>query len=241
MTDTGRGAWSLAGKDNGEVYYRFVKGQPLDGSTPEKGIAYECVHHGVNAIQERLFELGYADKLNKPFNIENVGRFSKQTKRMVILYQKENFPATLWSGLVGSTTAKNLFGQYIKEINPAHAHLLFGIAMAESGFDPGAQGYFTPWDIGLFQINTLVHTDFDIAKACDYRESTAWVSTRFERAWDKYKGKGEELRLNCSIAQHNAPTWADDWFVAGSPPNEKIADYVQKIKGFADEYSALYW
>lgn len=239
MAETGRSAWTTVGKDNGEIYYKFTKNKPLDGSTPEKGDAYLCVHGGVRAIQERLLQLGYGDSLKKPFNEEKFGVYNRQTKRMVLAFQKDIFPATYHSGLVGATTAKNLFGPYISTVNKKHAQYIFGIGYAESGFDPGAQGYTTPGDIGLYQINTLVHTDFDINTATDYVETTDWVARRFANAWKKYAGKGEQLRINCSIAQHNAPAWAASWYSTGEPPNEKIEDYVERVRTFAATYSRL--
>lgn len=233
MTETGRGAWTPIGKDNGEAYYKFTKNKPLDGSTPEKGLSYEAVHLGVKAIQNRLLDLGYNTRRE---NFEADGVFGVKTKRQVKHYQRDNGIST--SGIVGFTTASSLFKGAIAEHGEAFKFdkkYIFGLMLQESGTDPGAVGWFTPGDRGLYQYNTLVH-DVSFEQAHDYQWATDAVLARFNNAWKKYKGKGSDLRVNCSIAQHNAPAWADQWFSDGVPPNETILQYVGKVTAFSNQY-----
>lgn len=231
MADTGRGAWTTIGKDNGSIYYQYIKGEPRDGATPEKGLSYEAVHFGVKAIQSRLVDLGYDRFVRNGFDID--GKFGPKTKRMVKKYQENN--GIYVSGAVGQTTGSHLFGTYIAEAAEPfrwdHSYI-YGIMKAESAADPGAVGWFTPADRGLYQFNTLVHA-MSFEQAHDYIYATDEVLSRFNNAWERYQGKGEELRINCSIAQHNAPAWADEWFETGKAPNETIKKYVGTIRSFA--------
>lgn len=233
MVDTthGRGAWTTYGKDNRSIYYEYIKGEPWDGSTPEKGPSYEAVHLGVKSIQTRLVDLGYDVDFKVPFVID--GTYGPRTKRMVKKFQRDH--SLTVSGLVGATTASYMFGTYIEEAAVPFrwdSTYIYGIMRQESAGDPGAVGWLTPGDRGLFQFNTLVH-DITYDQAHDFKEATDRVLARFNNAWAKYKGKGEELRINCSIAQHNAPAWADQWFNNGFPPNETIEKYVSTVRGFA--------
>lgn len=231
MAEThGRGAWTAFGKDNGSIYYEYIARQPFDGSTPEKGPDYEAVYLGVKAIEDRLVSLGYDDVWDD-FIVDGIYRL--RTKRMVRRYQRDHgLPV---SGLVGATTGSHLFGTYIAEAGLPFrfdSAYVYGIMRQESAGDPGAVGWLTPGDRGLFQFNTLVH-DITFEQAHDYVWATDQVLARFNDAWKRYKGKGEELRIDCSIAQHNAPAWADEWFKTGVAPNETIQKYVGVVRAFA--------
>jgi len=235
MAETGRSAWTARGKDNGEVYYKYTRNKPLDGSTPEKGLDYEAVHLGVKAIQQRLVDLGYDNSLiNNDFVVDGI--YGRKTRKMVKMYQAEK--GIYAGGVVGSTTGTALWHDAIGEVGQAFKFdpaYIYGIMRQESGGDPGAVGYFTPGDRGLYQFNTLVH-DITFEQAHDYMYATERVFSRFNNAWHKYRGKGNELRVNCSIAQHNAPAWADQWFATGNPPNSTIEGYVGKVLGFSLTY-----
>ena len=235
MAETGRGAWTSIGKDNGEAYYKYTKNKPLDGSTPEKSLSHQAVHLGVKSIQNRLLDLGY-DSALKHDNFVVDGVYGRKTRRMVRSFQKAN--GIYVGGVVGPTTGSALWKSAIGDqgqtfnFDPAY---IYGIMLQESGGDPGAVGWFTPGDRGLYQYNTLVH-DITYEQAHDYMWATEAVFSRFNNAWKKYRGKGSDLRVKCSIAQHNAPAWANEWFMYGEAPNEKILDYVGRVLGNAAKY-----
>jgi hypothetical protein len=235
MVDTGRGAWTTIGKDNGEAYYKYTKNKPLDGSTPEKSLSHQAVHLGVKAIQQRLVDLGYDERLKKnDFVVDGV--YGRKTRRLVRMYQKDM--GIYSGGVVGATTGASLWHGAIEDqgqtfnFDPAY---IYGIMLQESGGDPGAVGWFTPGDRGLYQFNTLVH-DVSYEQAHDYMYATERVFSRFNNAWRKYRGKGADLRVFCSIAQHNSPYSADQWFQTGKPPTDKIIDYVGRVLTGAAKY-----
>jgi hypothetical protein len=234
MAETGRGAWTRIGKDNGEVYYKYTKNKPLDGSTPNVSLSHQAVNLGVKAIQTRLVDLGYDKDLKNELVIDGV--YGRKTRRLVKRFQADN--GIYVGGVVGPTTGTALWRGAIAEVGQTFnfdPKYIYGIMQQESGADPGAVGYLTPGDRGLYQFNTLVH-DITYEEAHDYMNATERVFARFNNAWHKYKGKGNELRVNCSIAQHNAPAWANEWFVFGVPPNKTIELYVSKVRSAAETY-----
>jgi hypothetical protein len=231
MAEThGRGAWTAFGKDNGSIYYEYIARKPFDGSTPEKGSDYEAVHLGVKAIEDRLVSLGYDDGWD---DFVADGVFKVRTKRMVRRYQRDHgFPV---SGIVGATTGSHLFGTYIAEAGLPFrfdSAYVYGIMRQESAGDPGAVGWMTPGDRGLFQFNTLVQ-EITYEEAHGYVEATDRMLSRFNNAWQKYKGKGEELRIDCAILQHKDPSSADKWFATGVSPGPISSDYVSKVRAFS--------
>lgn len=228
MTE-GRGAFSRIGKDNGENFYKFVKGSPWDGSSPEKGFNYEAVTLGVKSIEARLFDLGYDLVID--------GTYGPLVRAAVKDFQFNNDITV--SGEVGYTTGPELWKPVITEVGQTAKFspmYIFGLMKQESGGDPGAVGALHPPDRGLWQFNMDSHPDVTPALAHDFRWATTAVYARFGAAWKKYSGKGYDLRLDCSIAQHNAPSWADQWFDIGTAPNDQIQTYVDKVKAFSLGY-----
>lgn len=228
MIELGRGAFTTVGKDNGLSSYGYRRGKPVDGRSPEKGFNYEAVNLGVLSIEQRLADLGYDLLVD--------GKFGAKVKRAVKDFQRRNSLPV--SGDVGYTTGPVLFKGHIESVGQSHkfaAEYVYGCMRAESGGDPGAVGYHTPGDRGLYQYNTLIH-DITYQEAHDFDWSTEAVFTRYDKAWKRYAGKGPDLRLDCSIAQHNAPGWADQWYQSGEAPNDTIKKYVGKIRAFALEF-----
>ena len=228
LFENGRGAFTSVGKDNGEDYYSFVKGSPLDGSSPEKGFNYEAVNLGVKSIEDRLVALGYSVKVD--------GIYGPKVKAAVRSFQKSNGLSV--DGRVGRITGPLLFREVIASVATSYSFdpaLVYGIMKMESGGDPGAVGWLTPGDRGLFQFNTLVH-DITYQQAHDYDWATETMFFRFNRAWSDYKGKGPDLRINCSILQHKSPVAADQWFETGVSPGPVSEDYVSKVRAFARTY-----
>jgi hypothetical protein len=224
----GRGAFTSVGKDNGKSWYAFVKGSPLDGSSPEKSFNHEAVTLGVMSIEQRLNDLGY--------DLVVDGTYGPKVKKAIKDFQKKNGVSV--TGEIGYTTGPLLWHDHIASVGVSYkfpTELIWGIMKQESGGDPGAVGYDTPGDRGLFQFNTLVHA-VTYEQAHDFEWATETMFTRFSRAWKDYAGKGEELRINCSIMQHKSPVAADYWFATGEPSGPISVDYVSKVKGFAKTF-----
>jgi Putative peptidoglycan binding domain len=221
----GRGAWTSVGKDSGRSYYEFHKGEPMDGSSPEKSFNHEAVTLGVKSIEQRLNDLGY--------DLVVDGTYGPRVKKAVADFQGKNGISKV--GNVGWITGPALWHDHIESVGLAFkfpTSYVWGIMRQESGGDPGAVGYDTPGDRGLFQFNTLVH-DITPAQAHDFQYATDTMFARFGNAWRKYQGKGPELREACSILQHKSPASADQWFETGESPGPVSSDYVSKVKAFS--------
>lgn len=229
MAEKGRGAFTSVGKDNGKSWYAFVRNEPLDGSSPEKGFNYEAVHLGVKSIEKRLNDLGLADLVVD-------GTYGRKVKRGIKKFQAAN--GIYVSGEIGYSTGPMLWHDHIKSVGESYtypAEYIWGTMKQESGGDPGAVGYDTPGDRGLFQFNTLVH-EVTYEEAHDFEWATEAAFTRFQRAWKRYAGKGPELRLNCTILQHKSPAAADSWFNTETSPGPISENYVSKVKAFAKTF-----
>lgn len=224
----GRGAFTKVGKDNLQSFYTYRAKLPRDGATPEKGFNYEAVHLGVKSIEQRLVQLGYDVLID--------GILGPKVERAIKKFQTKNGISS--SGQLGYNTGPALFRGYIEEVgqsfnfNPAY---IYGFMKAESGGDPGAVGYSTPGDRGLFQFNTTLGS-VTVEEAHDFEWATEEVFSRFNNALNKYKGKGAELKISCAILQHKSPAAADYWFENEQPLGEVSIDYVSRVKAFALTY-----
>ena len=245
MTDvTGRGAWTSRGFPNGfaRMYRRHVTGEPTGGN-PSKDQDFFAVNRGVLAIQNLLNYNGYVlDYSTGP------GIFGPRTDKVVRSYQVKYVPPA--DGIVGPNTMRALLRKLIRENQAAFKipdNLLAGIITQESGFDPGAVGYVSPSDLGLVQINTSV-VSITPDQAFDPFFALPWAAKRLAVKYGEYVSKmqaktghsitAEETRLvwDCTIASHNSPVAANQWFNAGQPPSERIANYVQNIRKFGLVY-----
>ncbi len=229
--ETGRGAFTRIGKDNGSRYYEYIVGKPLDGRSPTKDVNYQAVNLGVKAIQDRINAYGYVPSLVAD------GIFGAKTKAGVIWVQKKLGIGA--DGIVGPATCRALFHDlvnFFSAINSVPPSHIYGMTYLESVFDPGAVGYTTPSDRGLCQINLVAHSYVTVEQAFDPHFALNYTADRLEGARIQFSGKGPELQKDCSIAQHNSPLWAKQWYAAGVAPNEKIQKYVDLVLGAAATY-----
>lgn len=230
---TGRGAWTHIGGTT--PYYEYTTpmvGLLATGQDPNS-FDYRAVNYGVKAIQARLNGLGYPE----PLVVD--GEFGPKTKRAVQWFQGKHALDT--NGRVGFVVAKLLFRGvfvHVEQANGIPGHYLGGIGWNESAFDPGAVGYYTPWDKGLVQWNCdpATNPSYTVAQAFDPTWAIEAAGERFAHAWQKYTGKGSLLQVSCSIAQHNSPLWADEWFSTGVAPNDQIKQYVDNVRGYAAQF-----
>jgi hypothetical protein len=228
---TGRGAWSTVGKLNGSRYYEYIAGKPLDGSSASRDVNFQAVNLGVKAIQERINSFGYSPGLIAD------GVLGKGTREGIIWVQKRL--GLYADGRAGTVTMQALWRDYLVWFGGVYsvpaAHM-YGFMMLESVGDPGAVGYVTPSDRGLNQINLVAHPNITVEQAFDPVFSINYTAQRLSQARSKYSGKTIDLKTKCSIAQHNAPVYADQWYQTGSPPNTKIATYVDKVLEYATKF-----
>lgn len=228
---TGRGAWSTVAKGNRSRYYEYIAGTPLDGANPTKDVNFQAVNLGVKAIQNRINAFDYSPALVADGYLGSKSRAGIiwVQQRLGLVADGQAGPATcraLWRDLVG----------WFSAMRSAPASHVWGIMLVESMGDPGAVGYNTPSDRGLVQVNLVAHSNITPEQAFDPAFAIDYAAKRVGDARSKYGGKGADLQTKCSIAQHNAPAWAKQWYDTGQPPNEKIAAYVEKVLTSAKSY-----
>ncbi len=233
--EKGRGAFTVVGKDNASRYYCYLAGKPLDGGRKDVNVNYQAVNLGVKALQVRVNALVTT---GEPL-VEDGIFGSKTTAKLKIAQTGLGIYS---DGIAGPTTCKAMWRDLliwwgaVYQVPPAH---LYGFMMLESVADPGAVGYLTPSDRGLFQINLVAHPLVSEAQAFDPSFSTAYTAKRLSDARAQFAGKGAILQTVASIAQHNSPLAAKQWYTTGSPPNDAIKKYVDLVLGHANQFGPL--
>lgn len=228
----GRSAWTARGKDNYSNLYRYNPNYPMDGAYPTKDMNYQAVHLAVKAIQARLKDMGFAPGLTV------TGTYDTATTTAVKAAQ--TYYGLSVTGAFNSELSMLIWRQLLETqaarygVKPKY---LWGIMFNESTADPGAVGYGNPPDSGLVQINTAAHEEVTPAMAYDPNYAFNYLASRLKRNFVvKYPGKGAALQEACSIAEWNAPAWADQWYSTGVAPNTTISTYVSRVLGYATEY-----
>lgn len=226
----GRGAWTTVGKDNGRRYYCWVEGSPLDGSNRERDVNYQAVNRGVKAVQARVNVLTGAGLVED-------GLFGRKSDAAVRAAQRQLGVAD--DGIVGPGTAHALWRPVVMWIAGAKGldfRHVGGIMVHESVEDPGAVGVGTPMDRGLMQINLFYNPAVTVDQAFDLVYAVTFTVDRMRLMWDRYSAKGTALRISCHIADHNNPAKAAAWYKNGTPPDEQIKLYVERVLTRAATY-----
>ena len=217
----GRGAWTKIGKGNTSRYYTIYDGIRVED------VNSQAVNLGVKAIQNWVNALGYAPKL------ELSGIFGPKTQAGVKWAQVQyGFTGASVDGVVGPATSKKFWSipaYWFAAVHKVPVQDLWGFVSLESAFDAGAVGYTTPSDRGLFQINLVAHPTITVDQAFDVGFAANYTAERLAKARAQFAGKGEDLQRKCSIAQHNSPLQAKQWYTTGTAPSEQIALYVARV------------
>jgi len=228
----GRSAWTIKGKGVPIPHYTRLKRTPMDGQIPdytggmdpEAVLWYVCVNYGVKAIQ-------------KAVGIEELdGVFRWSTKKAVKQYQMDK--GLYADGEVGRQTMRAILTPIIKrecEAKNIDPKWIYGLALQESILDPGAQGATTPNDLGIWQFNTSTGSPTP-EQAFDIDWAAAAVTDRWKAAWSRYAGKGEQIRLDCTIMQHRSPYSADYYYEHGELNTPESMEYVDKVKMMASDW-----
>jgi len=226
----GRGAWTTYGKANGSLYYAFLPPAPLDGSNPNGAMPdlwVNAVGYGIVGIKRLLNEQGN--------DLPLTPKWDRKAHDAAVAFQiRAEIPQ---DGYVGPVTMEWLLRPTMLSIaveHKVHPRWLYGVCHAESGFDPGAQGWDNPPDSGLAQFNVANGT-VTMEEAYRPRRALALLAKRWLTALDKYVSDDRKLTLDCAIAQHRSPAAADAWFATGHGSGS-IVEYVATVRSFAQEW-----
>lgn len=232
----GRGAWTGRGKASDSPYYCLLPtqkhrdGEVLPGTWTVVELEwFHCVSFGVTAIQSQLILRGFLQP------DQATGYYGKRTRDAVKKYQEAH--GIDITGKVGSLTFGDMVRPQMDDAGEAHTidpKWIYGVCRKESNLDPGAQGWDTPDDRGLWQFNTTIGVSvpdaFDVAYALER------FCNRWNAGWKKYKGKGPDLRLDCTILQHRSPLAADFLFTTETSFGPESDYYIQKTKELAESW-----
>ncbi len=140
-------------------------------------------------------------------------------------------------GLAGRKTALATYTPFAVEMEKAWTipdHLVCGQILAESAFDPGAQGSYDSRDRGLAQINSRYHPD--VSDEVAYGRSRFCINYVAESLAKAYA----DLRnWDAAVAYHNNPSKAVMWANTNSPPDEQIEEYVVRVRKAAASFPNL--
>lgn len=224
---TGRGAWTSIGMPPGAGgFYKLFS--PLIGSEPTKNADFQAVNFGVKVIQMRLNGIMWANGLFRPSvgtpMLVVDGVFGTRTDQWVRWAQR--VLGLISDGKAGPKTLLAMLWPVVKIDAGPIAKTIGGICQNESGWDPGAVGYFSPEDHGLMQINALANPTVKLSQAFNHRFAFQYATKRINAALATYNN------LDIAIASYNSPAWAQQWFRNGYPPNAGILAYVERIKAW---------
>jgi len=242
--EAGRGAWLHWGhipKDaNGRTVtnYLFKSLASLDGSkmdTPE----HMAVHWAIAGTQRCINAMGYRHPVLGPIPI--TGLYGPRTKWGVKWFQKTQ--GLVDDGIFGRKTAQALFLPLTVLVAVAHrvppAHLA-GMFTLESSWDPGAVStWYWPingTDQGLGQLNERSYPKLSDEDAFNPLKAIPIAAQRLAGGRAEFDGKGPALQDVCSIAQHNNPMLARQWYEIGSMGEDTdIYKYVHRIMDYGQK------
>ena len=241
----GRGAWGAKGGllplrpgGPGPWYYRAGIGDEPDVGTTfltgaDKGDSGRCVHLGVIAIQRRLNDLmGY--------HLVVDGWYGKATGSAVAAFQAHN--GLVADKTVGPATMRSLLTPLVEAVAAGLVApgLLGGIALVESGLDPGAVGVTTPFDHGLVQINLApgVHDDVLLMAAMDPGYALSWAVKELVAAHGRWIGHTVAGVDPWAVAvlNHNSPVNAAVLARTGAYPSVQAGGYVRAVMDAATDW-----
>lgn len=229
---SGRGSWTTTGKANKARQYKLIPGLPLDGLTPNRGIAYRAVNLGVRAIQTAVNAEGY------PAVLDVDGMYGPMTEAGVKWFQSEHGLSA--DGVAGAETCLRLWHQAVMDAadeSGVYAKILYGQMLNESSGDPGACGYHHEPDRGLVQINTAMFTGISLAEAHDTVFALRWSAKLLRASLVKYADK-PDIAMDCAVLAHKSPAGAATLYRTGDYPNPDHKTYVDAIRRDADLWSA---
>lgn len=219
------GAWVFGGGT-----YHYVKGDRM-GKLPDEDLSdYDAmrVNLAVKAIQNLLVAHGYDPRRQD-------GVFGWWTRYAVKKFQVENAVA-FTNGAVGRTTMGELLRSLVQR-NGNHfnvpRHIMAGVPIHESGWDPAAVGSSTPIekgiDRGLFQINSLAHPDVPDELAFDAVFNLNWGAKSLRARYERYKDSEFAPPWDAAIYANLSPVSADAWAFKGTEPSEKGLQFIEEV------------
>jgi peptidoglycan hydrolase-like protein with peptidoglycan-binding domain len=222
---TGRGAWSKRGNLLGKsLYLRGASASITNCDTQDKW----AVNRAVLAIQIMLNRLGYSFDYSS-----GQGIFGPLTDKNVRAFQ--SVYAAPADGIVGPNTARALVRAFVSEQEKANGipdRILWGLIGAESGWDFGAVGYYTPKDLGICQYNTYYNQSLSPDQIMDPTVVIPMTAKRIRTRFNEYSKytTDPQRAWDAAILAHNSPARALTYAKTGVYPTEQARTYVERVR-----------
>jgi hypothetical protein len=223
---TGRGSWSKRGmrpEAPTNMYSRGVSWGVASCDTQDKW----AVNRAVLAIQVLLGKNGF------PVQFASApGVFGPLTDESVRAFQAK-FVAPA-DGLVGPNTTRALLRKFIAEqesLNGIPGRYLWGQIGAETSWDLGCVGYYTPLDVGICQMNLYYNASMSADQATDPLYVIPISAKRLRTRYNEYLAltTDKNRAWNAAILSHNSPVRARSYARTGVYPTAQAEDYVNKV------------
>jgi hypothetical protein len=223
---TGRGSWSKRGmrpEVTRGMYERGASWGLASCDTQDKW----AVNRAVLAIQKMLgwngFPVQYASA---------PGVFGPLTNASTLAFQ-EKFAAPA-DGIVGPNTTRALLRKYIADqerINGIPNRYLWGQIGAETSWDLGCVGYYTPLDVGICQMNLYYNSSMSPDQATDPLYVIPISAKRLRTRFNEYRLLTTDVNRawEAAILSHNSPVRARAYASTGVYPTAQAEDYVRKV------------
>lgn len=222
---TGRGSWSKRGmRTTRGMYERGCSWGVSSCDTQDKW----AVNRAVKAIQDMLGYNGF------PVQYASApGVFGPLTDASTRAFQ-EKYVAPA-DGLVGPNTTRALLRKFVAEQEKANGipdRLLWGQIGAETSWDLGCVGYYTPKDVGICQMNLYYNASISPDEAMDPLYVIPVSARRLRTRFNEYRTLTTDVRRawDAAILSHNSPVRAREYAKTGVYPTAQAEDYVRKVR-----------
>jgi hypothetical protein len=187
-----------------------------------------AVNRAVLAVQNLLGYHGF------PVNYGTAaGVFGPLTHASTMAFQDKYVrPA---DGLVGPNTVRGLLRTYVADQerqNGIPNRYLWGQIGAETSWDLGCVGYYTPQDIGICQFNLYYNQNVSPDQAMDPFHVIPISAKRMRTRYNEYRTLTTDVQRawDAAILSHNSPARARTYAKTGVYPTAQAEDYVTKVK-----------
>lgn len=224
---TGRGSWSKRGmrpEATTNMYSRGVSWGLNSCDTQDKW----AVNRAVLAVQILLGKNGYP----VPYS-SAPGVFGPLTDASVRDFQAVHVAPA--DGLVGPNTTRGLLRKFVAEqerLNGIPDRLLWGQIGAETSWDLGCVGYYTPKDVGICQMNLYYNASMSPDQAMDPLYVIPLSAKRLRTRFNEYKTLTSDATRawDAAVLSHNSPVRARAYASTGVYPTAQAEDYVRKVR-----------
>jgi peptidoglycan hydrolase-like protein with peptidoglycan-binding domain len=160
------------------------------------------------------------------------GVFGPLTEASTLAFQAK-FVAPA-DGIVGPNTTRGLLRKFIADQerdNGIPNRYLWGQIGAETSWDLGCVGYYTPLDVGICQMNLYYNASMSPDQATDPLYVIPISAKRLRTRYNEYLAltTDKNRAWEAAILSHNSPVRARAYAKTGVYPTDQAADYVSKV------------